>query len=106
MSAPETFGTDRPFDEPWQAQVFALTVALNEAGWLDWSDWGAAFGQARAAEGDYFTDWLDTLQHLLAERGVAGPEAIAALTEAWQRAARATPHGTAIELANDPQRHG
>lgn len=99
---------DKPFDQPWQAQVFALTVALNEAGWLDWPDWAAAFGAARAGEGDYFTDWLDTLQRLLAERGVADAATIAALTAGWQRAARATPHGSPIELANDPQgpRHG
>lgn len=101
MNAPE-----QPFDDPWQAQVFALTVALNEAGWLDWPDWATAFGQARAGEGAYFQDWLDTLQRLLAERGVTDPDAVTALTAAWQRAARATPHGTPIQLANDPQGHG
>lgn len=97
--------SEQPFDEPWQAQVFALTVALNEAGWLDWPDWATAFGAARAGEGDYFTDWLDTLQRLLAERGVADASTIAALAASWQRAAQATPHGKPIELANDPQRH-
>ena len=106
MSAPEEMGADKPFDEPWQAQVFALTVALNEAGWLDWPDWATAFGQERAGEGDYFQDWLDTLQRLLAERGVADAQTITALTATWQRAARATPHGTPIDLANDPHRHG
>ncbi|WP_255471107.1 nitrile hydratase accessory protein [Paracoccus sp. M683] len=99
MTAP-----DHPFDEPWQAQLFALTVALNEAGWLDWRDWTAAFGQARAGEGDYYADWLATLQTLLAERGVADAAAIAAMSAAWQRAARATPHGQPIALENDPHR--
>lgn len=99
-------GPEKPFAEPWQAQAFALTVALNEAGWLDWPDWAAAFGQARAGEGDYYADWVATLQRLLTERGVADPQAITALTAAWQRAARATPHGSAIELANDPHSHG
>ncbi|WP_232962453.1 nitrile hydratase accessory protein [Paracoccus tegillarcae] len=98
MNTPE-----QPFDEPWQAQLFALTVALNEAGWLDWSDWSTAFGQARAAKGDYFEDWLATLQTILAERDVAGGEQIAALAASWQRAARATPHGQPIELSNDPE---
>ena len=32
------------FDAPWHARVFALTVALNEAGHFAWSDWAAAFG--------------------------------------------------------------
>lgn len=99
MNAPE-----QTFDEPWQAQVFALTVALNEAGWLDWPDWAEAFGQARAGEGDYYADWLDTLQRLLAKRGLADADTIAALAASWQRAARATPHGQPIELDNDPHR--
>lgn len=93
---------EKPFDEPWQAQLFALTVALNEAGWLTWPDWTAAFGRARAGEGDYFQDWMDTLQDLLAKSDVADPAMIDALTAAWQRAARATPHGQPIKLANDP----
>ena len=97
MNAPE-----QPFDAPWQAQIFALTVALNEAGWLDWSDWSQAFGARRAAGGDYFADWLATLQDLLDQRGVAGAPDVAALAASWQRAARATPHGRPIELANDP----
>ena len=32
------------FDEPWQAQLFALTVALNEAGHFGWPEWTQAFG--------------------------------------------------------------
>ena len=99
MTAPE-----QPFDEPWHAQLFALTVALNEAGWLDWRDWTAAFGKARAGEGDYYADWLNTLQSLLADRGVTDPAAITDMTAAWQRAARATPHGQPIALDNDPLR--
>jgi len=26
------------FEEPWHAQVFAITVALNEAGVFQWTD--------------------------------------------------------------------
>ncbi len=29
------------FAEPWHAQVFAVTVALNEAGRFAWSEWAA-----------------------------------------------------------------
>ena len=29
----------RPFHEPWHAQIFALTVHLNEQGHFDWKDW-------------------------------------------------------------------
>lgn len=91
------------FAAPWQAQAFALAVALNEAGRLDWGEWTRAFGAARAGEGDYFADWLATLERLLAARGIATPEEVQALAAAWERAAAATPHGQPISLDNDPE---
>ena len=27
------------FSEPWQAQAFAMTVKLHEAGHFEWSEW-------------------------------------------------------------------
>lgn len=97
------------FDEPWQAQLFALTVALHEAGRFAWPEWADAFG-ARLRHGasdgsDYFDIWLATLEGLLVARGDAGPEELAALAAAWQRAAQATPHGRPILLENDPGAH-
>ncbi|MEP0249779.1 MAG: nitrile hydratase accessory protein, partial [Roseobacter sp.] len=32
------------FTQPWHAQLFALTVHLNESGWMGWPDWADAFG--------------------------------------------------------------
>ena len=32
----------RPFHEPWHAQIFALTVHLNEQGHFEWKDWSNA----------------------------------------------------------------
>ena len=89
---------DTPFDAPWQAELFALTVALNEAGGFDWPEWTAAFGprvQSRAAS-EYWTVWSDTLVALLEAKGLAGPGEIARLARLWQEAARATPHGQPI----------
>ena len=45
-SAPEPV-----FAEPWHAQVFAVTVALNEAGRFDWPDWAKEFGATLARHG-------------------------------------------------------
>lgn len=45
---------DKPepaFSEPWHAQVFAITVALNEAGHFEWSSWAARFGATLKAHG-------------------------------------------------------
>ena len=31
-----------PFEEPWQAQVFALAVSLSERGLFTWGEWAEA----------------------------------------------------------------
>ncbi len=33
------------FDQPWQAQIFALVVRLHEQGLFSWSEWSATLGQ-------------------------------------------------------------
>ncbi len=100
MNAP-----DAPFEEPWQAQLFALTVALNEAGQFTWPEWTAAFGpRVQDAEAEiYWQVWSDTLIGLLEDRGIAGATEVRALTERWQAAARATPHGQPILLSAAPR---
>ncbi|MEC3862453.1 nitrile hydratase accessory protein [Mesobacterium sp. TK19101] len=99
MNAP-----DAPFEEPWQAQVFAFTVALNEAGQFDWSEWAELFGpRVQGAEAqDYWTIWSEALIAMLERKGIARAEDVQALTERWQAAARATPHGTPIVLEAAP----
>lgn len=98
------------FAEPWQAQVFAIAVALNERGLFEWSEWAAALSRERASPdaaqdgGDYYAHWLAALETLLTEKEIATAETVEALTNSWQRAARATPHGQPIRLENDPER--
>lgn len=104
MSAPAPLR----FDEPWQAQLFALTVALNEAGHFGWAEWTEAFGatlrrrgaeRARDGGADYYDAWLETLERFLDARGHA-PAAEAARTKAaWEAAYLATPHGMPVRLA-------
>ena len=88
---------ERVFAEPWEAQAFALVVALNERGVFSWSEWSEAV--AAAPEEGYYERWLATLERLLTERGVADAAALARYRGAWARAAERTPHGTPIELA-------
>ncbi len=98
------------FPEPWAAEAFAMTVHLHEKGLFTWSEWAEALSrevhrEGRAEDGsDYFDCWVTALSSLLVEKGVADADAILALQQSWQRAAEATPHGKAIELANDPLR--
>ena len=106
--------TQRPepvFEEPWHAQVFALTVHLNEAGHFEWADWAARFGATLAAHGlardlnggaDYFDAWLETLETFLAEAGLAEAADVAALKHAWEEAYLTTPHGAPVRLGDAP----
>lgn len=100
MSAPEA----PPFDEPWQAQAFAIAVALNERGLFTWSEWARALGAELAAgpreagNDAYFQGWLRALEHILVGKGVASAAELAGLAERWRAAALATPHGQPITL--------
>ncbi|MEO0666068.1 MAG: nitrile hydratase accessory protein [Pseudomonadota bacterium] len=96
---------ERPFDAPWQAQAFALTVACSEAGAFSWPDWAATFGAVLAEAGEaaggndgYWQAWIEALERLLVASGRAKTGEITALAHAWQEAARRTPHGTPITL--------
>ena len=95
------------FKEPWQAQAFAMTVKLHEAGafsWREWSDRLAREIQGAQAEGDpdrgdtYYEHWLSALEELVAEKGLIGAPELAQRKAAWAAAASATPHGKPIEL--------
>ncbi len=104
-------GVDEPvFSEPWQAEAFAMTVALHEKGLFTWSEWAQALSTEVhapdvAADGhDYYACWLRALEKLLAAKGVAPAQDVDRFAAAWQRAAHATPHGKPILLANDPER--
>lgn len=98
------------FNAPWQAQAFAMTLALHERGVFSWGEWATALADAIAtaqASGDadlgdtYYTHWLNALEDLVLRKGLAQHEQLHALEHAWQRAAERTPHGQAIELNGD-----
>lgn len=96
------------FEAPWHAQIFALTVHLNETGRFEWGDWAKRFGATLARHGldrelnggeDYFTCWLETLESYLGEMGLATNADLAALRLAWETAYLSTPHGAPVKLA-------
>lgn len=95
------------FEAPWHAQVFALTVSLNEAGHFAWSEWAEAFGATLRRHGlvkeldggeDYFAAWLETLEVMLRDNGFAPTDAVDAMRNAWEEAYLATPHGAPVHL--------
>ena len=99
------------FQEPWQAQAFAMVVALHERGLFSWADWAEALSTRLAQPdfrhdaGNYYECWLDALETLMTRKGIADPDHIGTLAAAWQRASKATPHGKPILLENDPDRN-
>lgn len=92
------------FEEPWQAQAFAIAVTLQDRGVLDRRDFAEALGAELETGHDYWDAWLAALEGLLAEHGLADPGSVDDRTAAWQRAAAATPHGSPITLDADPHR--
>ncbi|MGY3603618.1 MULTISPECIES: nitrile hydratase accessory protein [unclassified Bradyrhizobium] len=95
------------FREPWEAQAFAMALTLHERGLFTWNEWAAALAdqiKRAQAEGDpdtgetYYRHWLATLEHLVAEKGVATTETLHRYRNAWDHAADRTPHGKPIEL--------
>jgi nitrile hydratase accessory protein len=95
------------FREPWEAQAFAMALALHERGVFTWSEWAdtlsAEIKRAQAA-GDpdtgetYYRHWLAALERLIAIKGVTTSENLHRYRDAWDHAADRTPHGAPIEL--------
>ena len=95
------------FREPWEAQAFAMALALHARGLFSWTEWAAALAdeikRAQAA-GDadtgetYYRHWLATLERLIADKGVATTATQHRYRDAWDHAADRTPHGSPIVL--------
>jgi nitrile hydratase accessory protein len=95
------------FREPWEAQAFAMALALHARSLFTWNEWAATLAdeikRAQAA-GDadtgetYYRHWLATLEKLIAAKGVATTETLNRYRDAWDHAADRTPHGSPIEL--------
>ena len=95
------------FREPWEAQAFAIALALHARGLFTWPEWATTLAdeirRAQAA-GDpdtgetYYRHWIATLERVVAEKGLTDSAMLTRYFEAWDHAADRTPHGTPIEL--------
>jgi nitrile hydratase accessory protein len=95
------------FREPWEAQAFAMAMALHERGLFAWSEWTAVLAdeiKLAQAKGDpdtgetYYRHWLAALERIVAEKGITDTAALARYRDAWDHAADRTPHGMPIVL--------
>jgi nitrile hydratase accessory protein len=103
-------GSEGPvFREPWEAEAFALALALKERGVFSSTEWATALGEeikkAQAAgdpdRGDtYYRHWLAALERLVAAKGLTDAQTLSRTKEAWRRASARTQHGTPIVLTS------
>src|SRR5262245_25047985 len=90
------------FREPWEAQAFAMTLALYDRGLFTWPEWAAVLAaeiKRAQAGGDpdtgetYYRHWLAALERMVAEKNVATRDTLHRYRDAWDHACDRTPHG-------------
>ena len=95
------------FRAPWEAQAFAMAVMLHERGHFTWTEWAAALAdeiagaRARGESDDgtrYYHHWLAALEKLVAAKRIVPSDELRTRRDAWEEAARNTPHGQPIVL--------
>ena len=98
------------FREPWEAQAFALAIDAHARGLFSWPEWAAELSQqikAAQVAGDpdtgetYYRHWLAALEALTVQKGAASRTQLEHVQAAWDQAAKATPHGQPVVLAED-----
>lgn len=98
---------DNVFQEPWEAQAFALATALQQRGLIAPQEWAQALGQEIAASAErgepddgthHYFCVLAALETILAQKGLISPAQLATRKTEWEAAARRTLHGQPIEL--------
>jgi nitrile hydratase accessory protein len=96
------------FKAPWEAQAFAMAVALHQRGLFSWPEWAATLAAEitraqHAGDPDtgetYYSHWLAALEHIVAAKGAADPDTLVHYASAWRHAAHRTPHGLPITLS-------
>ena len=97
------------FREPWEAQAFALAIDAHARGLSSWPEWAAELStqiKAAQAAGDldtgetYYRHWLATLESLTVQKGAVSRSQLEQVQAAWDHAAKATPHGQPVVLAD------
>jgi nitrile hydratase accessory protein len=96
------------FNEPWEAQAFALVLALHEKGLFSWQEWAAVLSEQIAlaqAGGDtdrgntYYHHWLAALETISQQKNLSNEDELLRRKSQWTAAYLNTPHGEPIELS-------
>jgi len=79
-----------------------MAVSLSGKGVFTWTEWAAALAQEISADASrsYYECWLAALEKLVEAKSLMTETERLARIDAWDRAAKATPHGKPIELGS------
>ena len=93
-------GDEPVFNEPWEAQAFAMTVNLHQNGVFEWQEWADTLSQEihSGTVRSYYEHWLSALEKIVADKALTTIPDLAEVKSRWQQAAIETPHGQAIVL--------
>jgi nitrile hydratase accessory protein len=95
------------FNEPWQAEAYALVQLLVETGRISPQEWTSAFGAAlrqAATDGEpdsgetYYTSLAEALERLLVAEGTLQEAEVGQRIDDWRAAYNRTPHGKPVRL--------
>ena len=98
------------FDEPWQAQAFALTLKLVENGHFSWGEWAELLGAeittatkqgCGCGNEDYYLCWLAALEKIVTAKKILSKDQLAIRKEQWRCANEHTDFGKPIKLSAD-----
>lgn len=96
------------FNQPWEAQAFAIALALHRRGVFTWAEWAATLGseiQSAQARGDpdrgdaYYRHWLAAIERIVRQKGIADEQTLVRYRAAWDKASDRTPHGQPVQLS-------
>ena len=93
-------GNEPVFNEPWEAQAFAIVINLHQKNVFTWEEWASALSTEiySGIEREYYNHWLAALEKLAASKNLTSLEAIETREHDWHKAAARTPHGEPILL--------
>lgn len=95
------------FNEPWQAEAYALVQVLMETGCISPQEWATAFGavlRQAATDGEtdsdetYYTSLAEALERVLVAEGTLQKAEVGLRTDEWRAAYNQTPHGKPVRL--------
>jgi len=96
------------FSKPWEADTFAMLVALEKRGFFSWSEWGDVLGAEIKAATDeqdtgenYYAHVLAALEKILTQKNIISGKLLKQYKTGWDRVVTRTPHGEPLELTDD-----